>query len=54
MMRQHPPSNCRRYHTLDEEQIRHWIAQKKPVAKANGDGLTFTLSANSTASWGRH
>ncbi|TXC83615.1 hypothetical protein FRZ40_24845 [Paraburkholderia azotifigens] len=26
------------------------IAQKKPVAKADGDGLTFTLSENGTAS----
>lgn len=39
------------HHALDDVQIRHWIAQKKPVAKADGDGLTFTLSANGTATW---
>jgi hypothetical protein len=32
-------------------QFRHWIDQKKPVADADGDGLTFTLSPNGTASW---
>lgn len=41
----------RLFHALDDVQIRHWIAQKKPVAKADGDGLTFTLSENGTASW---
>ncbi|SDR36987.1 Site-specific recombinase XerD [Paraburkholderia fungorum] len=39
------------FHALDDVQIRHWIAQKNPVAKADGDGLTFTLSANGTATW---
>ncbi|MGF6724430.1 hypothetical protein P3T43_003798 [Paraburkholderia sp. GAS41] len=42
---------ARLHHALDGVQIRHWIAQKKPVAKADGDGLSFTLSANGTASW---
>jgi hypothetical protein len=50
--RRYDASNCCLYHALDDVQIRHWIAQKKPVAKADGDGLTFTLSANGTASWG--
>ncbi|WP_244438835.1 Arm DNA-binding domain-containing protein [Paraburkholderia dilworthii] len=41
----------RLHHALDDVQIRHWIAHKKPVAKADGDGLTFALSQNGTASW---
>jgi hypothetical protein len=41
----------RLHHALDDVQIRHWIAQKKTVAKADGDGLTFMLSPNGTASW---
>lgn len=36
---------------LTEVQIRNWIKAGKPVAKADGGGLTFTLSAKSTASW---
>lgn len=37
--------------TLRDVHIRNWIAARKPVAKSDGDGLTFTLSANGTASW---
>jgi hypothetical protein len=29
--------------------IGHWIAQKKPVAKVDGDGLTSMLSRHGTA-----
>lgn len=36
---------------LTDVQIRHWIKAGQPVAKADGDGLTFTLSAKGTASW---
>ena len=36
---------------LDDVQIRHWIAAGRPVAKADGAGLTFTLSAAGAASW---
>jgi integrase len=36
---------------LDDVQIRHWVAAGKPVAKADGGGLTFTLSAAGAASW---
>lgn len=32
-------------------QLRPWIAAGKPVAKSDGDGLTFTLSAGGTAAW---
>jgi len=28
-----------------------WIKAKQPVAKADGHGLTFTLSASGKASW---
>ena len=36
---------------LNDIQIRHWIKTAAPVAKSDGDGLTFTLSAAGTASW---
>ena len=36
---------------LNDIQIRHWIKAGAPVAKSDGDGLTFTLSAAGTASW---
>lgn len=36
---------------LTDVQIRNWISAGKPVAKADGDGLTFTLSAKGTAAW---
>lgn len=38
-------------HLLDDIQIRHWITKGEPIAKSDGDGLTFTLSAAGTASW---
>lgn len=38
-------------HLLDDIQIRHWITKGAPVAKSDGDGLTFTLSAAGTAAW---
>lgn len=36
---------------LDDVQIKHWVAKREPVAKSDGDGLTFTLSKAGTASW---
>ena len=36
---------------LDDMQIRRWISAGIPVAKSDGDGLTFTLSKAGTASW---
>jgi len=36
---------------LTDVQIRHWIKARQPVAKSDGDGLTFTLSAGGTAVW---
>lgn len=36
---------------LDDIQIKHWIAKREPVAKSDGDGLTFTLSKAGTATW---
>lgn len=38
-------------HTLSDLQIRRWITKGEPIAKSDGDGLTFTLSAGGTASW---
>ena len=36
---------------LSDLQLRHWIKAGKPLAKADGDGLTFTLSAAGVAGW---
>lgn len=36
---------------LSDAQLRAWIKAKTPVAKADGGGLTFTLSAAGTAAW---
>jgi hypothetical protein len=36
--------------TIRDVQIRNWINADKPLAKTDGDGLTFTLSAGGTAS----
>lgn len=36
---------------LTDIQIRSWIKAGAPVAKSDGDGLTFTLSAKGTAAW---
>lgn len=36
---------------LSDVQIRRWIKAGTPVAKADGDGLTFTLSSGGTAAW---
>lgn len=32
-------------------QLQHWVRNREPVAKTDGDGLTFTLSAAGTATW---
>lgn len=36
---------------LKDVTIRNWMKDGDPVAKADGDGLTFTLSAKGTAAW---
>lgn len=36
---------------LTDIQIRAWLKAGKPLAKTDGDGLTFTLSTNGTAAW---
>src|SRR4051812_45737557 len=36
---------------LTEIQIKNLIKAAKPVAKSDGDGLTFTFSSRSTATW---
>ena len=36
---------------LTDLQIRHWIREEAPLAKADGNGLTFTLSAAGAAGW---
>ncbi|MGB9495417.1 MAG: Arm DNA-binding domain-containing protein, partial [Azonexus sp.] len=36
---------------LSDIQIRRWLKAGDPVAKSDGDGLTFTLSGNKTAAW---
>ncbi|HEP6279539.1 TPA: tyrosine-type recombinase/integrase [Burkholderia vietnamiensis] len=42
---------ARQTNVLDDPQLRRWIAAGNPVAKSDGDGLTFTLSASGTAAW---
>ncbi|MFZ1245711.1 MAG: integrase family protein, partial [Azonexus sp.] len=36
---------------LSDLQIRHWIKAGTPLAKTDGNGLTFTLSAAGAAGW---
>ena len=36
---------------LTDIQIRAWVKAGQPLAKTDGDGLTFTLSSNGTAAW---
>ncbi len=36
---------------LTDIRIRTWVKAGHPVAKADGGGLTFTLSGKRTASW---
>lgn len=36
---------------LTDIELRNWIKAGQPVARADGDGLTFTLSAAGTAAW---
>jgi integrase len=36
---------------LSDTQIRRWIKAGKPLAKADGNGLTFTFSSAGTAAW---
>jgi integrase len=36
---------------LSDAQLRAWFTAGEPVAKADGDGLTFTLSSSGTAVW---
>ncbi|MDZ5457899.1 tyrosine-type recombinase/integrase [Azohydromonas lata] len=41
----------REINRLNDKQIRAWMKAGAPVAKADGGGLTFTLSAAGTAAW---
>ncbi|MFM0558947.1 tyrosine-type recombinase/integrase [Paraburkholderia sediminicola] len=36
---------------LNDIQLKQWMQAGEPVAKSDGDGLTFTLSAAGTATW---
>ncbi|MBJ9674518.1 tyrosine-type recombinase/integrase [Burkholderia gladioli] len=36
---------------LSDVQLRKWVAANQPLAKSDGDGLTFTLSAAGAAVW---
>ncbi|KJK03956.1 integrase [Burkholderiaceae bacterium 26] len=38
-------------HLLSDIQIRAWMAKGEPIARSDGDGLTFTLSNAGTATW---
>ncbi|BBP03251.1 hypothetical protein TPL01_06760 [Sulfuriferula plumbiphila] len=36
---------------LTDVHIKNWVKAGEAVAKSDGDGLTFKLSASGTASW---
>lgn len=36
---------------LNDIQLKNWVKAGLPIAKSDGDGLTFTLSAAGTATW---
>lgn len=36
---------------LSDLQLRHWTKEAQPLAKSDGGGLTFTVSANGCATW---
>lgn len=36
---------------LSDIQLRNWVSRGDPVARSDGDGLTFTLSRAGTATW---
>jgi integrase len=36
---------------LSDLQLRHWTKEAQPLAKSDGGGLTFTVSANGYATW---
>lgn len=38
-------------HLLNDIQIRNWMSKGEPIARSDGDGLTFTLSTAGTATW---
>ncbi|MFP3799424.1 tyrosine-type recombinase/integrase [Paraburkholderia sp. SIMBA_027] len=42
---------ARLHHALDDLQLRRWMAQGEPIARSDGDGLTFTLSEFGIATW---
>lgn len=42
---------ARAANALTDVQIKHWIRAAQPVAKADGGGLTFTLTVKGAASW---
>lgn len=42
---------ARQIEILNDVQLRNWVKAGSPVAKSDGGGLTFTFSANGTASW---
>jgi len=37
--------------SLTDVKLKRWMRKREPVAKADGGGLTFTLSAKGTAAW---
>lgn len=42
---------AKQLHLLTDTQLRQWLKKGELVAKSDGGGLTFTLSAAGTASW---
>ena len=42
---------AKQVHTFTDIQLKRWMQLKEPLAKSDGNGLTFTLSKAGTASW---
>ena len=40
-----------RMNVLADVDLRRWLKDKRALAKSDGGGLTFTMSAAGTASW---
>lgn len=46
-----PMTTRRAQAKLTDVQLRNWIRAAEPIARTDGGGLTFTLSASGTATW---
>lgn len=42
---------ARRIEKLNDVELKRWVKAAQPIAVSDGNGLTFTISSNGTASW---